>query len=111
MLQKLNLIAKTIQILPKNKQVLCHLLTNQEDFMKNDEKRIVGIMIVVMLLSSIGTWLSSGYLLWQAIDVNSFGMGIVWFVAWGVVGGIAQSFIAPLISMAIIAVLSIFIGK
>lgn len=68
-------------------------------------------MTTVMLLSPIGTWLGSGYLLWQAIDVNSFGMSIVWFVAWGVMGGIAQSFIALLISMAIIAVLSIFIGK
>lgn len=103
-------MAEIVQILLKNKQVLCHLLKNQEDFMKNDEK-IAGIMTMVMLLSSIGTWLGSGHLLWQAIDVNSFGMGIVWFVVWGVVGGIAQSFIAPLISMAIIAVLSIFMGK
>lgn len=73
---------------------------------------VVGVVMgVTMLLLSVGVWLVSGYWLWNKIGVTGFGSGLLWFVAWGFVGGLAQSFIVPLLSMPIVLVLSIFSGE
>lgn len=82
-----------------------------EIFMQNDDDKLAGVMVMTTILSSIGVWVGSGYILWDLIGVTGFGKGIMWFIAWSLVGGIAQSIIAPIISMALIAFLSIFMGN
>lgn len=80
--------------------------------MNHDEDDVLAnAMIVIMFLISVITWLATGYYLWQIIGVDGFGKGIMWFISWGIVGGIFQSLIVPLISLAIIAVLSFLFGK
>ncbi|OOR87788.1 hypothetical protein B0181_09535 [Moraxella caviae] len=78
--------------------------------MYNDDK-LGGIAVIAMMISSLVVWVGSGWWLWELIEVTGFGRGVMWLLAWGLVGGIARTFIAPLISVAIIAIFDIFVSK
>ncbi len=75
---------------------------------ENQEEKFTAFLVVVTIISTIVTWGLSGWLLWQWLDVSSFTKGVIWFFAWGVVGGLAQAFIAPLSSVILMLVLSLF---
>ena len=75
---------------------------------ENQEEKFTAFLVIVTIISTIVTWGLSGWLLWQWLDVSSFTKGVIWFFAWGVVGGLAQAFIAPLSSVILMLVLSLF---
>jgi putative membrane protein len=75
---------------------------------ENQEEKFTAFLVIVTIISTIVTWGLSGWLLWQWLDVSSFTKGVIWFFAWGVVGGLAQAFIAPLPSVILMLVLSLF---
>lgn len=75
---------------------------------ENQEEKFTAFLVVVTIISTIVTWGLSGWLLWQWLDVSSFTKGVIWFFAWGVVGGLVQAFIAPLPSVILMLVLSLF---
>lgn len=68
------------------------------------------ISAFAVLISTFIVWIGWGYLSWQWVSVDSFFDGVIFVIAWGIIGGLAQSFIAPLISLSIIYFCSLFIA-
>ena len=75
---------------------------------ENQEEKFAAFLVVVTMISTIATWVLSGWLLWEWVDVSSFTRGVIWFFAWGIVGGLAQAFIAPLPSVILMLIISLF---
>ncbi len=69
-----------------------------------DPEREERVFFTSVLLSIFITWIGSGYLLWSWMTVDNFSKGVLFVVAWGFLGGIAQKIIAPLISIIFIAI-------
>jgi len=76
--------------------------------LENQEEKFAVFFAFVTMISTIATWGLSGWLLWEWLDVSSFTGGVIWFAIWGLVGGLAQAFIAPLPSVILILILSLF---
>lgn len=77
---------------------------------QKSQNALESITAFAVLLSTFIVWIGSGYLSWQWVGVDSFFDGIIFVIAWGIIGSLAQSFITPLISLSIVYFCSFFIA-
>lgn len=49
-----------------------------------------GSLVIVMIIIYAAAWIGTGTMAWNWVEPNSFGVAVLFLIAWGILGYIAQ---------------------